>query len=42
MAAILDFAKQAAPSVSRLGAPQKCILYGIVYLWAKVGAFGRI
>ena len=42
MAAMLDFANMAGPSGARLGALQKCKLYGIFDLWAKFGAFGRI
>ena len=42
MAAMLDFAKMAAPSGARFSARQKCKSFGLVDLWAKVGAFGRI
>jgi len=39
---MLDFAKTLTPSGAHLGARQKCSLCGIVDLWAKFGAFGRI
>mgnify|MGYP007133239468 CR=1 FL=1 len=42
MAAMLDFAKMAAPSGARLGDRQKCKPYGIVDLWAQIWDFVRI
>jgi len=42
MAAILDFAKMAAPWGVRLGAYQKSKQYDMGNLWAKFGAFERI
>jgi len=42
MAAMLDFAKIAAPLGTRHGARQKGKPYDIADLWATYGAFGRI
>ena len=42
MAAILDFANMAAPSLARLGSWQKSKEYGMGNIWAKFGVFGMI